>query len=241
MRCCGGVETSIMVVDHDASPSSVARLCAPVRARSLSICHAMHVLCGHVRQLTAAPVSVRFGRRSERLRRRTDTEETYAAGRGGCGLSASSRRTSRSCTHPVRRRAPGAASGSRHSRSVRRPWRAQWLDGRRGIPPDHLGCQRPLRECVRPCALLAVPVRSLCTRSTHPCLCVPVWMSVRVVGWRRWQRLKLAWQARLGPICVACKFGRTIQPSRMYVAGAARPPVRGGGTGSGVHPAAGRV
>ena len=174
MRCCGGVEsfTSIMAVDHDAIPSSVARLCAPVRARSLSICHAMHVLCGHVRQLTAAPVSVRFGRRSERLRRRTDTEETYTAGRGGCGLSASSRRTSRSCTHPVRRRAPGAASGSRHSRSVRRPWRAQWLDGRRGIPPDHLGCQRPLRECVRPCALLAVPVRSLCTRSTRPCACL---------------------------------------------------------------------
>mmetsp|Transcript_26566 Transcript_26566/g.70875 ORF Transcript_26566/g.70875 Transcript_26566/m.70875 type:complete len:221 (+) Transcript_26566:330-992(+) len=143
-----------------------------LRARSLSICHAMHVLCGHVRRLTAAPVSVRFGRRSERLRRRTDTEEAYTAGRGGCGLSASSRRTSRSCTHPVRRRAPGAASGSRHSRSVRRPWRAQWLDGRRGIPPDHLGCQRPLRECVRPCALLAVPVRSLCTRSTRPCACL---------------------------------------------------------------------
>ena len=130
----------------------------------------MHVLCGHVRRLTAAPVSVRFGRRSERLRRRTDTEEAYTAGRGGCGLSASSRRTSRSCTHPVRRRAPGAASGSRHSRSVRRPWRAQWLDGRRGIPPDHLGCQRPLRECVRPCALLAVPVRSSCA----PVLRAPV-------------------------------------------------------------------
>ena len=43
MRCCGGVEsfTSIMAVDHDAIPSSVARLCTPVRARSLSICHAI--------------------------------------------------------------------------------------------------------------------------------------------------------------------------------------------------------
>ena len=59
-------------------------------------------------------------------------------------------------------------------------------------------------------------------------LCGPMRMSVRVEGWKRLQRLKLAWQARLGPVCVACKFGRTIPPSRMYVAGAARPPVRGG-------------
>eukprot|EP00966_Prymnesium_polylepis_P124499 2879512-Prymnesium_polylepis.1 len=31
MKCCGDVEsfTSIMVVDHDVIPSSVARLCAP--------------------------------------------------------------------------------------------------------------------------------------------------------------------------------------------------------------------
>eukprot|EP00966_Prymnesium_polylepis_P275674 6369381-Prymnesium_polylepis.1 len=38
MRCSGGVGsfTSIMAADHDAIPSSVARLCAPVRARSLS-------------------------------------------------------------------------------------------------------------------------------------------------------------------------------------------------------------
>eukprot|EP00966_Prymnesium_polylepis_P204877 4746558-Prymnesium_polylepis.1 len=46
MRCCGGVEsfTSIMAADHDAIPSSV---CAPVRARSLSICHAFSVgTCG---------------------------------------------------------------------------------------------------------------------------------------------------------------------------------------------------
>ena len=63
-------------------------------------------------------------------------------------------------------------------------------------------------------------------------LCVPVWMSVRVAGWRWWQRLKLAWQARLGPACMACKFGRVAPPSRVYVAGAGRPPVRGGEQGS---------
>jgi hypothetical protein len=43
-------------------------------------------------------MSARFGRRSERFRRRTDTEEAYAAQRGGCGHSTRSRRTSRSRT-----------------------------------------------------------------------------------------------------------------------------------------------
>eukprot|EP00966_Prymnesium_polylepis_P010810 249065-Prymnesium_polylepis.1 len=44
-------------------------------------------------------------------------------------------------------------------------------------------------------------------------------MSVRVEGWKRLQRLKLACQAHLGPVCVACKFGRTAPPPRMNVAG----------------------
>ena len=57
-------------------------------------------------------------------------------------------------------------------------------------------------------------------------VCGPVRMSVRVEGWKRCQRLKLAWQARLGPVCVTCKFGRVAPPSRVYVAGAPRPPVR---------------
>ena len=70
-------------------------------------------------------------------------------------------------------------------------------------------------------ALKAAPVCFM-ARFYAP-LCGPMRMSVRVEGWKRLQRLKLAWQAHLGPVCVACKFGRTIPPSRMYVAGAARP------------------
>jgi hypothetical protein len=90
-----------------------------------------------------------------------------------------------------------------------------------GRPPGH-----PTRLSQVP--ETAAGVRAAVVHPFYAPLCVPVWMSVRVVEWRRWQRLKLAWQARLGPVCVACKFGHTVPPSRMYVAGAARPSVRGG-------------
>eukprot|EP00966_Prymnesium_polylepis_P239222 5532398-Prymnesium_polylepis.1 len=45
-----------------------------------------------------------------------------------------------------------------------------------------------------------------------PILRAPVRSYVRVEGWKRLQRLKLAWQARLVQACVACKFGRTVSP-----------------------------
>ena len=79
-------------------------------------------------------------------------------------------------------------------------------------------------ECVGPCALKEAPVCFMAP--FYAPVCGPVRMSVRVEGWKRCQRLKLAWQARLGPVCVACKFGRVAPPSRVYVAGAPRPPVR---------------
>ena len=130
--------------------------------------------------------------RSERLRRRTDTEETYTAGRGGCGLSASSRRTSRSCTHPVRRRAPGAASGSRLSRQERAAAVARSVAGR---PPGHPTRSPRVPETaagVRAAVCAAGSAGAIVVHPFYAPLCVPVWMSVRVVGWRRWQRLKLA-------------------------------------------------
>ena len=103
-----------------------------------------------------------------------------------------------------------------------------------GRPPGHPTRSPRVPETaagVRAAVCAAGSAGAIVVHPFYAPLCVPVWMSVRVVGWRRWQRLKLAWQARLGPVCVACKFGRTIQPSRMYVAGAARPPVRGGEQG----------
>ena len=80
--------------------------------------------------------------------------------------------------------------------------------------PIALGARERCGGDVGSRALKAAPVCFM-ARFYAP-LCGPMRMSVRVEGWKRLQRLKLAWQARLGPVCVACKFGRVAPPSRVY-------------------------
>ena len=189
MRCSGGVGSlaNIMAVDHDAigrAPQTRGRGESPQPSVSVGTCGAARVVYARVRRLTATPMSARVGRRGDR----SSGARTPLRRRMQLGAEAAVWRRSPGAPTAAAPRAVASAPGS----SIRPAGKAGAC-GRRGALSScrAAGASRPIAlapesamgEFVGARALKEAPACFL-----HPFnapLCVPVRMSVRVVGRKR--------------------------------------------------------